>query len=486
MGRIYTHNGGPNEPHVFMVDVPTGETVGEFNMAPVGDIFDPQAIRLDWTNGDLYLADIGDPTNGRTDIALWKVPEPGPGDHGTLPGIKYPISYPFGPRDAEALAIHPVTGVQYIITKESVGRLVRLPKPLTGNNAGTDMNKSMPAQVTDATFTLDGAWLLIRAEGMKDTIVYNAATFLFDGLISTPQVAEGRSITMEPDGKCFLIGSSGQFSPIFRVCLPAKYLQPPAPPPPPPPPPCNAANTTPDDILPSINARQWKLTLPTPLNCGDDANEISPAQLASGYEISPYFFTICPNAVVFRAPTNGSRTSVNTSFPRSELREMRANGSDEAAWTLGSGQHILDVTQAVTRLPQRSEVCRVVTAQIHDANDDVCVISCDGNSSTQTTGLELWASLNDEHNYRLITNKYVRGRYFRIVMATTGSGVVILYDDFLGGGLRSLFTIPTGQRSGCYFKAGAYTQASTCPRSSGQGGSGFGEVRVRALSIRHQ
>jgi hypothetical protein len=70
MGRIYTHNGGPNEPHVFMVDVPTGETVGEFNMAPVGDIFDPQAIRLDWTNGDLYLADIGDPTNGRTDIAL--------------------------------------------------------------------------------------------------------------------------------------------------------------------------------------------------------------------------------------------------------------------------------------------------------------------------------------------------------------------------------------------------------------------------------
>ena len=115
---------------------------------------------------------------------------------------------------------------------------------------------------------------------------------------------------------------------------------------------------------------------------------------------SPYFYTGSDGGMVFKSPVNGGRTSTNTRFPRSELREMlragnRAFGTqgvNENNWALGYqpqnlslGAHAnnnataiggrngkltatLRVNQ-VTSTGRNSRVGRVIIGQIH-ADDD--------------------------------------------------------------------------------------------------------------------
>ena len=70
--------------------------------------------------------------------------------------------------------------------------------------------------------------------------------------------------------------------------------------------------------------------------------------------------------VVFTANAGGVPTK-NSTYPRSELRDM--TGPEKASCSNTTGDHVLRLRQAITRL---STVKRqVVTAQIHDAEDDV-------------------------------------------------------------------------------------------------------------------
>ena len=119
----------------------------------------------------------------------------------------------------------------------------------------------------------------------------------------------------------------------------------------------------------------------------------------------PYFFTGSDGAMVFRSNVGGARTSSNTSFPRSELREMlRAGNGDvstqgvnENNWVLGYQPNNLDfgahTTNAQENVPTSvggrggrltstmrvnrvtstgtsSHVGRVIIGQIHADNDE--------------------------------------------------------------------------------------------------------------------
>src|ERR1700750_1643837 len=52
--------------------------------------------------------------------------------------------------------------------------------------------------------------------------------------------------------------------------------------------------------------------------------------------------------VVFTASAGGVTTK-NSTYPRSELREM--TGTEKASWSNTTGTHVLRLRQAVTRLP---------------------------------------------------------------------------------------------------------------------------------------
>ena len=83
---------------------------------------------------------------------------------------------------------------------------------------------------------------------------------------------------------------------------------------------------------------------------------------------SSRFFEVDPrgDGVVFTANAGGVTTK-NSTYPRSELREM--NGDEMASWSNRTGTHTLSVRQAVTELPEAKP--ELVTAQIHDAESDV-------------------------------------------------------------------------------------------------------------------
>ncbi|MEU6406591.1 polysaccharide lyase family 7 protein [Streptomyces sp. NPDC046985] len=213
-----------------------------------------------------------------------------------------------------------------------------------------------------------------------------------------------------------------------------------------------------------LNLTNWKETLP--VGPSESPTEIKQPQLAS-YSNSPYFtVNSAGTAVQFRAAVNGTTTS-GSGYPRSELREMKNNGADEASWSATSGTHTLIVREAFTHLP--NDKPQVVGAQIHDDSDDVTVFRLEGSS--------LYITKGDTTHYKLVTSGYQLGTVYEAKYVVSGGQIKAYYN----GTLET--TIPyTG--SGNYFKAGAYVQAN-CTNSSPCSSSDYGETNVYSVTVSH-
>jgi hypothetical protein len=213
-----------------------------------------------------------------------------------------------------------------------------------------------------------------------------------------------------------------------------------------------------------LNLTDWKETLPT--GSSEDPTEISQPQLAT-FSDDPYF-TVAPGgtAVQFRAGVNGVTTS-GSSYPRSELREMTANGSDEASWSATSGTSTLTVEEAFTHLPDDKP--QVVGAQIHNASDDVSVFRLEGS--------DLYVTNGDTTHYKLVTDDYQLGTPYEAKFVVNGGEIKAYYNG-------TLETTISYTGSGNYFKTGAYVQAN-CDNSVPCDSSNYGEVDVYSVTVSH-
>jgi DNA-binding beta-propeller fold protein YncE len=221
---IYTVN--DEDGPLFAIDARTGDTVGTFSVAD-RKLRDPEALSMG-PDGMLWIADIGANRGKKKAFALHALPEPGPGDHGAVPATKYRITYPDGSRpDAEAFLVHPMTGDGYVITREASGHLYRCRTGLldaTSKNALEFVASGFPSQVTDACFTIDGRFVLLRQQGRRDTVtVLDAVSWQVVDKFRVPMLNQPEAIAADPDGKHVWIGSEGRNSPLIRVPLPALY-----------------------------------------------------------------------------------------------------------------------------------------------------------------------------------------------------------------------------------------------------------------------
>ncbi|GAB3938384.1 polysaccharide lyase family 7 protein [Kribbella albertanoniae] len=222
------------------------------------------------------------------------------------------------------------------------------------------------------------------------------------------------------------------------------------------------ACSTPGDVL---NLANWKLQLPVddPNQSGTQVLEISQPRLA-GYELNPWFIDQpnC-NGVRFRNAVNGV-TTPNTTYARSELREMR-NGSG-ASWSSTSGVHTMIIDQAITHRPNTKP--QVVAGQIHNGND-MATFRLDGSSLYVT----------DENNtrYKLVDGNYTLGKRFQAKFVVSNGSIKAYYNNMLQATIPKSFT-------GGYFKAGVYTQAN-CTNSSPCETSNYGETIVYNLTVTH-
>lgn len=147
------------------------------------------------------------------------------------------------------------------------------------------------------------------------------------------------------------------------------------------------------DLAPSENfdLSEWYLSVPTDEDDSGTADSIKESELNDGYE-DEYFYTAEDGGMVFMCYNDGYKTSTNTSYTRTELREMLRAGDtsidtsgvnennwvfstapdyqQEAAGGVDGNMKATLAVNYVTTTGDSGQVGRVIVGQIHAASDE--------------------------------------------------------------------------------------------------------------------
>jgi hypothetical protein len=201
-----------------------------------------------------------------------------------------------------------------------------------------------------------------------------------------------------------------------------------------------------------LDLATWKLNLPA------GNQQVTQPALASFHDDA---FRVAP-AVQFTV-TCGGEPQPGSKFPRSELREMNADGSN-ASWSTTSGVHRMDLTQRVTHLPVVQP--KLVCGQIHSVTDYLILVVLDGQ--------RLYVKYKDAVAGVLDVN-YQLGTYFDMTIQAAQGYVDVFYN-----GVRLVHQAMAEDQ--CYFKAGCYLQSNT---SLGDLPAAYGQVEITSLAVSH-
>ena len=149
------------------------------------------------------------------------------------------------------------------------------------------------------------------------------------------------------------------------------------------------------EVLPNsiLDFSYWNISIP--IDRGDGiAKTFKVEELLNGYQSSDYFYPSDDGGVVFKCPIKAPKTSANTSYARTELREMlRGTNTDISTqgitknnWVFGSAPNsditasagfdgLLEATLAVnyvTTTGNDSHKGRVIIGQIHANDNEPC------------------------------------------------------------------------------------------------------------------
>lgn len=198
------------------------------------DPYDPEDMALA-ADGTVWLADTGDNRLGRTTVALIAL-----APDGSAP--VYRLSYPDGPRDAEALLLAP-DGTPYLVTKDVLGhsevyrpaaaldaaatvpltRVADLSFSLTGTEGGP-VGRAGQLMVTGGAVSPDGAVLVLRT--YTDAYVWPLAgsdvpTALTGAptVVPLPESPQGEAIGFAADARSLVV--TGEGLPAALTVLPA-------------------------------------------------------------------------------------------------------------------------------------------------------------------------------------------------------------------------------------------------------------------------
>lgn len=222
-GVYWTHNDSDDGPYVYAVDSATGKTVARITMTGVGKPRDIEAISLG-PDGQLYVGDIGDNLGGSWDhVWIYRFPEPkGALGDATVKAEQFTVKYADGPRNAEALMVHPVTGRVYIASKdERAGGLYEGPAELTASGTNTFRRIGDVPWVTDGAFSPDGGRLALRGYLWAKTYPWKDGRPSGDGeQVAAPWQGQAESATYSADGSALMFGAEGAGSRVVAVPVP--------------------------------------------------------------------------------------------------------------------------------------------------------------------------------------------------------------------------------------------------------------------------
>ncbi|MFZ3498493.1 WD40 repeat domain-containing protein [Streptomyces sp. 5.8] len=218
-GVYWTHNDSDDGPYVYAVDSATGKTVARITLTGIGTPRDVEGISLG-PDGRLYVGDIGDNLGGSWNhVWIYRFAEPKTLRDATLKAEQFTVKYADGPRNAEALMVHPVTGRVYIASKdERAGGLYEGPESLSASGTNTFRRIGDVPWVTDGAFSPDGGRLALRGYLWARTYPWKDGRPTGDGeAVAAPWQGQAESVTYAADGSALMFGAEGANSRVVAV-----------------------------------------------------------------------------------------------------------------------------------------------------------------------------------------------------------------------------------------------------------------------------
>jgi hypothetical protein len=241
---LWTHNDAGNAPIVFAMAT-NGRHLGAWKVT--------NARNIDWesisTYRDakgkcfLFIGDFGDNDENRKDRTIYRIPEPNVTSETTMATAGSPLStepadainfsYPDGPKNAEAILVHPKTGNIYVLTKNRRGPSeVHKVKPNFGIVGAVFTEKvgeiAVPSQpmglLTGGSISPDGRRVMVCDVKSGYELVLPAGVADPDAIwkqrpvpIDLGERRQGEGISYGPDGISLYASSEKKNTPIIKI-----------------------------------------------------------------------------------------------------------------------------------------------------------------------------------------------------------------------------------------------------------------------------
>ncbi len=233
---LWTHNDSGNPARIYPLST-AGANLGTYTVSGTSNVdWEDIAVGPGPVDGTqyLYIADIGDNGAGRSNVSVYRVPEPAVSDtqsavSTSISGaVKFTFAYPDGARDAEGMFVDPLTRDIYIISKrENPKHLYRAAYPQSTSGATT--LELMTTFLTDSTWLTaadispDGNEIIIRSTESTSGRMYvrpsgGSITNAFQAPpITIPLLSEsqGEAIGFDPNGHGYYTTSEGSGKPVY-------------------------------------------------------------------------------------------------------------------------------------------------------------------------------------------------------------------------------------------------------------------------------
>ncbi len=243
-GLLWTLNDSGHPPTLFATNR-AGDALATLTVTGATNT-DWEDLGAGWSDDGspvLYLADTGDNTRSRAEIAIYRVPEPAidpdraasavVGE--TEPAERYRLILPDGASDIEAIVVHPVRREIILLSKESfaaaaVYRVPSLTAPEQPLRVERLADVSLPGfgplraitggavsaagnQLAVRTATAAYIWQLPEAMPMAEVLAEPPRR------IALPPMPAGEAIAFRADGDALLLTSEGAPAPLYEVAL---------------------------------------------------------------------------------------------------------------------------------------------------------------------------------------------------------------------------------------------------------------------------
>lgn len=243
-GAYWTHNDSGDGPFIYAINT-RGESLAVFRVSGA-DARDWEDIAIGpgpLTNESyLYIGDIGDNSEARREIVIYRVPEPNLKTANknsskvrpltTEPAQAIRLKFPDGKHNAETLLVHPKTGTLYIVTKVAFANPVvyEAAKPFDGNPntmkriGEIHVPSLFGGALTGGSVSPDGRRVALCDYFQGYELVLPANAKDFNDIWKTRMTGfdlgkrkQGEAIAYRLDGDALLATSEGKQSALFQV-----------------------------------------------------------------------------------------------------------------------------------------------------------------------------------------------------------------------------------------------------------------------------